>query len=124
MRQDNQQFKNDIVDMLNSCAETTNKALMTLNSGAFVAFLHFWPTKDPKISSLTNACVSPIKLFAFGLTAILLTAACNYFSCLMLHHNSEKDQNKVLFWIGTISAVISGLSFLIGIWIIATQIAV
>ena len=124
-----EEIEREVVELLNETSRTTNKMLATLNSGAMLACIHFCGERSSaNLMKGTQSCGSstivydPLFWFAIGLTAIIITAAANYFTWLLMHthlkKNMVKNQNKCLFWIATLTAITSAISFLIGIWIV------
>lgn len=118
--QENVNWKMYNTEQLNKTAEYSSKVLLTLNSGAFLAFLNF-SDKSEDIQE-TVCLLSPLQLFALGLTFGLFLILSNYL--MFLFSTSERlISYSWLFWvmnkISIIFGVGSGLSFLFGVWQIA-----
>jgi hypothetical protein len=112
-------MSNDTSDYLNGIADTTNKMLALLNSGAFIAVLHYW-SQNGRIDTFENYIITPALAFVIGLTLIMITAACNYFNALFYFY--KEKEYTLLMWAATICAIGSGLSFLYGAWLVALVI--
>ena len=103
----------EIYEVVNNISSNIYKALVTLNSGAFFALIHFWG-KDGSAEILNRLFIHPAYLFAIGLTLVLLFAAADY-----SHGVFCKFQNKIFFCLCYLLALGSALFFLAGAWSIA-----
>ena len=116
MSQINNNDDNRSTDFLNKHSDQGNKILSVLNSGAFVAALHFYALLG--IGFIFEP-VSPIVYFTMGLTFNVLTYFFNYLNAWHAYNHPRKKDHDLLVATATVCAITSGLSLLAGIWIIA-----
>ena len=96
----------------------SNKLFAALNSGAFVAYLYFVSHAGHRIeSTLYDLWITPLESFAAGLTAIILTAYCNYI--IIMSNGPMTVTLKVIDTGALIFGIFSVICFLYGIWVIA-----
>lgn len=106
----------DDIKYMNEISAAINKTLATLNSGGFIAFLHFYSNSDCAEKYFSDHYVSPLQAFASGLTLILLTAMCNYFNI------TTSLKSNVVEHVATACAILSAISFLYGVWFVALSV--
>ncbi|MGH1397653.1 MAG: hypothetical protein ACRBCT_00365 [Alphaproteobacteria bacterium] len=96
------------IQMSHSASENANKMLFGLN-GAGVG-----------LAALSNGQIL-VWPFAIGTTCIMFTYLFNYIRSLELIDRLEKDEwpreEGWLFWLIFVTALLSGVSYLVGIWL-------